>query len=55
MDGLAKMIHDFGAEVVVVGSHGHAGVSDLIHGTVINGLRHRIKTSLIVVPLGTST
>ncbi len=51
--GLVKMINELKAELVIVGSHGHAGVSDLIHGTVINDLRHHIKASLMVVPLGT--
>jgi len=48
---LARMINEFEAEAVVVGSHGHSGVSDLIHGTVISNLRHQIQASLIIVPL----
>jgi manganese transport protein len=38
-------------DMVIVGSHGHAGVSDLIHGTVINELRHQIRASLLIIPL----
>ena len=48
---LARMINDFEADAVVVGSHGHKGVSDLIHGTVISNLRHHIQASLIIIPL----
>ena len=51
--GLASMINEFGAEMVIVGSHGHSGVSDLIHGTVISNLRHHIKASVMIVPMGT--
>jgi manganese transport protein len=51
--GLANMINEFGAEMVIVGSHGHSGVSDLIHGTVISNLRHHIKASVMIVPMGT--
>ena len=50
---LAKMINDLDVDVVIVGSHGHAGVSDLIHGAVIGNLRHRIKAGMMIVPLGT--
>lgn len=48
---LARMINDMQADMVIVGSHGHAGVSDLIHGTVINDLRHQIRASLLIIPL----
>jgi manganese transport protein len=48
---LARMINEVEAEAVVLGGHGHAGVSDLIHGTVISNLRHHIHASLIIVPM----
>lgn len=48
---LAKMINDIQPEMVVVGSHGHSGVSDLIHGTVISDLRHHIQAGVIIVPI----
>jgi len=48
---LARMINEFRADAVVVGSHGHSGVSDLIHGSVISNLRHHIQASLLIVPL----
>jgi manganese transport protein len=48
---LAKMINKMDVDIVIVGSHGHAGVSDLIHGTVIGNLRHRIRASVMIVPL----
>ena len=53
VSGLATMINEFGAEMVIVGSHGHSGVSDLIHGTVISNLRHHIKASVVIVPMST--
>jgi len=48
---LAKMINQLNVEAVLVGSHGHSGVSDLIHGTVISNLRHHIHASVIIVPI----
>jgi manganese transport protein len=50
---LATMINHLNAEIVILGSHGHSGVSDLIHGTVISNLRHRVKASVMIIPLGT--
>jgi manganese transport protein len=51
VDGLVKMINELGVDLVVVGSHGHTGVADLVHGMVINNLRHRIKARMMVIPL----
>jgi manganese transport protein len=48
---LARMVNEFEADAVVLGSHGHSSVSGLIHGTVISNLRHHIQASLIIVPL----
>ena len=48
---LARMINQLKVDVVIAGSHGHSGVSDLIHGTVINNLRHQIKARMLIVPL----
>jgi manganese transport protein len=47
---LAKMINKLESDAVIVGSHGHSGVSDLIHGTVISNLRHKIHVNMMIVP-----
>ena len=52
VSALSTMINELKVEMVVVGSHGHTGVSDLIHGTVISNLRHHIKASVMIVPIG---
>jgi manganese transport protein len=49
---LARMINEMNVEAVVLGGHGHSGVSDLIHGTVISNLRHHVRASLLVIPMG---
>lgn len=51
---LARLINDLDADLVILGAHGHSGVSDLVHGTVVDGLRHRVRASVLVVPLDTS-
>jgi len=48
---LARMVTEVKADLVVVGAHGHSGVSDLVFGTTISTLRHRVATSMLVVPL----
>ena len=48
---LTAMIKELGVEMVILGSHGHTGVSDLIYGTVINGLRHHVQASVMIVPM----
>jgi manganese transport protein len=49
---LARLASEFQAELVVLGGHGHHGLSDVIHGTTAEALRHRIKASVLVIPLG---
>lgn len=48
---LARMINEFDIDLVVLGSHGHSGVSDILHGTTVESLRHRIQARVLVVPL----
>jgi len=49
---LARLSGEFGAELVILGGHGHRGFSDIIHGTTVEALRHRVKASVLVIPLG---
>ena len=49
---LANMINQMKVDLVIVGGHGHSGISDLIHGTVINHLRHLIQANLLIVQTG---
>jgi len=36
-------------DLVVMSSHGHRGLKDLIFGTTINAVRHRVKVPLLIV------
>jgi manganese transport protein len=42
-------------DVVVMASHGHRGVKDLIFGTTINSVRHHIRVPLLIVSGGQHT
>jgi len=48
---LAKLINELNADLILVGGHGHSGVSDLIHGTVISDLRHHVKATVMIIPM----
>jgi manganese transport protein len=48
---LARLANALGAELVILGSHGHRGFSDMIHGTTIEALRHRTTASVLAIPL----
>ncbi len=48
---LARLVLEAGAEVVVLGAHGHRGLADLVHGTTADALRHRVDATVVVVPL----
>jgi manganese transport protein len=49
---LARLAESFGAELVILGGHGHRGLSDMVYGTTADALRHRVKISVLVIPLG---
>lgn len=36
-------------DLVVMGAHGHTGIKDLIFGTTINGVRHKVDAPVLVV------
>jgi manganese transport protein len=42
-------VADLQPDLVVMASHGHSGIKDLIFGTTINSVRHRIKVPMLIV------
>jgi manganese transport protein len=46
---IAAAVHEVQPDLVVMASHGHRGLKDLIFGTTINSLRHRVKVPLLIV------
>jgi len=39
----------FGADLMVMGAHGHKGLKDLIFGTTINSVRHKLDIPVMIV------
>lgn len=46
---IAAAVEELRPDLVVMASHGHRGLKDLIFGTTINDVRHRIRVPLLVV------
>ncbi len=49
-DALAEMVERHRPDLVILGSHGHRGVGDLVYGTSVERLRHRVRVPVLVVP-----
>lgn len=46
---IARAVQELQPDLVVMASHGHRGWKDLVFGTTINAVRHRIKVPLLIV------
>ena len=46
---IPKMVFDFEADLLVMGAHGHEFFKDLIFGTTVDTVRHRVKIPVLIV------
>jgi manganese transport protein len=46
---IASAVTELQADAIVMASHGHRGLKDLVFGTTINSVRHRVKVPLLIV------
>ncbi len=46
---LSELVAKYEFDLLVMGTHGHAGFKDLLFGTTIDKLRHRLKIPLFIV------
>ncbi len=49
-DELARLIEHHRPDVILLGSHGHRAMGDLVHGTSVERLRHQVKIPVMVIP-----
>jgi manganese transport protein len=49
---LAKLVEQHKPDLIVLGSHGHRGMGDIVHGTSVERLRHRVRVPVLVIPAG---
>ncbi len=45
---IAKAVQKEGADLLIVGSHGHSGLNDLVMGETINRLRHLVSVPVFI-------
>ncbi|WDF70099.1 Nramp family divalent metal transporter [Sphingobacterium oryzagri] len=45
---IKKSCEKYGVDLLVVGSHGHAGLKDIIFGETVNKLRHAVKIPVLI-------
>jgi manganese transport protein len=48
-DAIVRYAQELQPDLVVMGAHGHKGLKDIIFGTTINAVRHKLKSPLLVV------
>jgi manganese transport protein len=46
---IAKIVNDEKIDFIVMGSHGHKAIKDLIFGTTVNSVRHMVNVPVLVV------
>ena len=46
---IPEISNQYKADLLVLGAHGHRGIKDLIFGTTINAVRHRVSIPILVV------
>jgi len=47
---LARMVTERGADLLIVGAHGHTLLQDLFYGATTSALRHRVRCPVLIVP-----
>ena len=46
---IPDIVNDIDFDILVMGTHGHHGIKDLILGTTVDKLRHKISIPLYIV------
>jgi manganese transport protein len=46
---IVAAVRDLAPDLLVMASHGHRGIKDLVFGTTINAVRHKIKVPMMIV------
>jgi manganese transport protein len=46
---IPKLINEGEYDFLIMGTHGHTGIKDLLFGTTVDNVRHRIRIPLFLV------
>ena len=47
---IARIVQEERADLLVTGSHGHKGLSDVVFGATVSGVRHLVSCPILTVP-----
>ena len=50
-DAIAKLVEKDAIEMIILGSHGHKLIDDMIHGSTVDELRHRVRVPILAIPV----
>jgi manganese transport protein len=51
-NAIAKIVNDEGIDFMVMGAHGHKALKDIIFGTTVDAVRHRVNVPVLIVKPG---
>ncbi len=46
---IPKLVKEFNADLLVMGTHGHTGLMDYLYGTTVNSVRHTVNIPVLIV------
>lgn len=46
---IPENVNEFGADILVMGAHGHKGLKDIVFGTTVDKVRHRVDIPVFIV------
>jgi manganese transport protein len=46
---IPKLVNKGNFDILIMGTHGHTGMKDLLFGTTVDRLRHKITIPLLIV------
>jgi manganese transport protein len=46
---IPQLVNEYAPDLLVMGAHGHNTFKDLIFGTTLNTVRHRVSAPLLIV------
>ena len=47
---IARIVAEEQADLLITGSHGHRGLSDVVYGSTVSSVRHRVSCPVLTVP-----
>ena len=48
---IVRIVREEGADMLVIGAHGHGGLKDFIYGETVNSVRHELRIPVLIVNL----